>query len=161
MSKNDAPNTDIAGVELSTDVVRSAGDVRKAISDIQSGEVGIFSSLPADTFADKKVVLSHVTNSVSITEADLLGKPFKLAHFILQPVVMTDEKTQELSEVARVILVTDKGDAIHAMSGGLLKSLTNLTGLLGHPATWPEPLDVEVVERRSRNGYRFMTLNVL
>ena len=176
MSKNEAPTTDVdtrdAGstvadtlggteIELSAENVHNTGDVRKAITEIQNGDVGIFASLPAESFDDKKRVLSLLTNSVSLVEADLLNKPFKLAHFILQPVIMTDDKTKELSEVARVILITDDGKSYHAMSGGLLKSLTNLTGLLGHPTEWDNAVDVEVVEKRSRNGYRFMTLNVL
>jgi hypothetical protein len=42
-----------------------------------------------------------------------------------------------------------------------MTSLQNITGILGHPSSWEEPLPVVVTEVKGRKGYRFMTIKLV
>lgn len=132
--------------------------VNASIDSLSSGKANVYSSFTGDDFATKVAVLNAVTNSTPI--ADNLGKTIKLANVVVQSVEMENEQTGELANQPRVILIDDKGAAFHAISGGILKSVENLFGILGHPSTWPGPVSVQIVEEKSRRGFRFYTIKL-
>lgn len=141
-----------------TEIVKVDGGVQGAIQSLNKGEVTVYSSIKGDDFESKKATLNATTNSVAI--ADNLGKTISLANIIVQAIDMEDEKTGEVSEQPRVILIDDEGNAFHAISQGIFKSLENLLGILGAPDTWPAPVPVQVVEERGRKGYRYYTIRL-
>ena len=76
------------------------------------------------------------------------------------PTCTIEEAIQELRQGRMIILVDDEGNAYHAISDGIFKSLQTYCGLLGNPNTWPEPVAIIVDEKRSRRGFKFMTIKL-
>jgi len=151
--------------DASTDVVVAAKEgivaltSREQLTNLASGDNGIVSTFKGDSFADKVSVLKAVTDALPISEN--LGKPIALRNVVAQIVEIADDKTGITVEAVRVILVDEDGTAYAGVSDGLFKSIQNIFGILGMPDSWPEGLRVAVVEKKSRNGFKFFTIAVV
>ena len=87
-----------------------------------------------------------------------LGETMNLVNCVAQAVEVADANTGEVNRSLRVVLVGEDGSAWSATSPSLAKSLNTLFGIFGTPNTWGKPLPDKVIERKSRNGYKFFTL---
>ena len=124
-----------------------------------SGERAMFhSSFDRTTPEGKIQTYDAMSNAVPV--ADHLGETINFVHFAAMVVEIADDKTGELNEAIRVILIDDKGVAYAAVSDGLLRSLQNIVSIFGDPSTWDAPLPIQVVEERGRSGFRYMTVKL-
>ncbi len=139
--------------ELDTHV----SSLRNEIASMSAGDVGVYSTFKGEDFETRKQVLAALMDPQPI--ADNLGKTINLANVIAQAVEVADDNGV-LNETVRVILVDDKGTSYAGLSDGLFRSIRNIFGILGEPATWPGPLPVKVTEEKSRKGFRFFTIKV-
>jgi hypothetical protein len=133
----------------------------KALAQVDAfatGKAAVYSTIASETQADKVKTLNAVANALPI--ADHLDTPIKLANFVIQATSIAQDDGTE-SDAVRVILIDVEGNAYSAVSGGLMKSLQNIVGILGHPSTWDEPLEIAVTEVRGRKGFRFFTVKVV
>lgn len=135
---------------------RTTTDVAGAIAGLNNPDAAFYSSIAQDDFSGKLKVANAMSSSKAIS--DNIGVEFKLADFIVQSVQIADDETGVVEEAPRVTLIAEDGTAYHGTSSGLLSAVRNLISVLGEPATWPEGVNVKVVEERSRKGYRFMTI---
>lgn len=121
-------------------------------------ENGIFTTIKGDSIEDRMKLFSAVNDAEKL--ADHIGETLTVSNLVVQQVDVTDETTGEISQQPRVIIITPEGKAYSAISVGLLSSVKNIVSFLGDPNDWPLPLTFKVVEKRGRNGYRFMTLEL-
>jgi hypothetical protein len=129
------------------------------IANLTGGVASLWSSIQGDTQADRVQILAAVTDAEPISEH--LGETLHLRHVIAQATQIEDDKTGELNDAIRTILITEEGDAYAAVSVGLFQYLKNLFDIVGHPSTWDGPLPIQVVEKKGRKGYRFMTVKMV
>lgn len=87
-----------------------------------------------------------------------LNEPLNMTNAVAQAVQVTDDQTGEISNTVRVIIVTADGKAYSATSPTLAAGLNTMFGIFGTPNTWTEPLCIKVVERRSRRGFKFFSI---
>ena len=88
-----------------------------------------------------------------------LNEPLNMTNAVAQAVQVTDDQTGEISNTVRVIIVTDDNNkAYAATSPTLAAGLNTMFGIFGTPNTWTEPLRIKVVERRSRRGFKFFSI---
>ena len=87
-----------------------------------------------------------------------LNEPLDMTNAVAQAVQVTDDQTGEISNTVRVIIVTADGKAYAATSPTLAAGLNTMFGIFGTPNTWTEPLTIKVVERRSRRGFKFFSI---
>ena len=87
-----------------------------------------------------------------------LNEPLNMTNAVAQAVQVTDDQTGEISNTVRVIIVTDDNKAYAATSPTLAAGLNTMFGIFGTPNTWTEPLCIKVVERRSRRGFKFFSI---
>ena len=87
-----------------------------------------------------------------------LNEPLAMVNAVAQAVQVTDDQTGEISNTVRVIIVTANGKAYAATSPTLAAGLNTMFGIFGTPNTWTEPLTIKVVERRSRRGFKFFSI---
>ena len=85
-----------------------------------------------------------------------LNEPLNMTNAVAQAVQVTDDQTGEVSNTVRVIIVTDDGKAYAATT--LAAGLNTMFGIFGTPNTWDAPLAIKVVERRSRRGFKFFSI---
>lgn len=120
---------------------------------------GFYSSMKSETFADRIKVSTALSSSAPIADT-ILARPINLTHVIIQAADMTNEQTGEAQVVPRVVLITEDGKAYHGISGPLYRDVTNLLGIAGDPARWPEPVTVQVT-REGGGTRKYFTLAVL
>ena len=87
-----------------------------------------------------------------------LNEPLEMVNAVAQAVQVTDDQTGEVSNTVRVIIVTADNKAYAATSPTLAAGLTTLFGIFGTPNAWSEPLTIKVIERRSRRGFKFFSI---
>ena len=141
---------------ITTDDRLPVGVVDEEISNLRSGEVQVYSTIQGNDFASRKKVAAAVASSTPLDEA---GK-VKLTNYVIMKVQLTNKATGVVEEAPRCILIDDKGKAFHATSFGVLKALRNLTGILGEPSTWDEPVTVEARKEKTSNGFNVTTLSI-
>lgn len=150
-------------VDENTDVATTgtiAADVAGAIAGLNDPSSSSYSSIKGDTFAGKRAITAALTSSVPL--ADNLNKEIALKHIIVQAVQIADATSGEMVDAPRVILIDADGAAYHATSVGVLSAVRSIISTMGEPNTWgDEALPVNVVEKRGRNNYRFMTIEVV
>lgn len=112
--------------------------------------------IDTSTFEGKVKLYSALQNAEKLS--DHLNEPLHMVNAVAQSVQVTDEQTGEMTSTARVIIVTDDGKAYSATSPTLLAGLNTMFGIFGTPNTWEKPIAVKVVERRSRRGYKFYSI---
>lgn len=86
-----------------------------------------------------------------------LNEPLNMTNAVAQAVRVVDDQTGETNTV-RIIIVTDDNKAYAATSPTLAAGLNTMFGIFGTPNTWTEPLCIKVVERRSRRGFKFFSI---
>nr|DAP50280.1 MAG TPA: Single stranded DNA binding protein [Caudoviricetes sp.] len=87
-----------------------------------------------------------------------LNEAMLMSNAVAQAVQVTDDQTGEISNTVRVIIVTANGKAYAATSPTLAAGLNTMFSIFGTPNTWTEPLCIKVVERRSRRGFKFFSI---
>lgn len=136
---SDTTSTDVAIINPETgEVIQENNDnvVADAIARLQSGNSGVYSSLVGDDFDTRLQVLTAVQTASPL--ADEVNRPFTLRNVVIQQVQVRNNETNRLDNAARVILLTDDGRALYAISKGILSAVINFIGLLGQPSTWPD-----------------------
>lgn len=137
------------------EIVAYDNSIGDAIEQLKSGVAPMFSSIEAKTEDDKLSIFDAVMGSLPLAEH--LGTVIDVQNIIVQPVEMADETTGEFSTQPRVILITDKGVAYHAISKVLFRDIQNVLGIIGHPREWSKPLSIQVV-REGTGTRKFFTL---
>lgn len=112
--------------------------------------------IDTSTFEGKVKLYSALQNAEKLS--DHLNEPLHMVNAVAQSVQVTDEQTGEMTSTARVIIVTDDDKAYSATSPTLLAGLNTMFGIFGTPNTWEKPIAIKVVERRSRRGYKFYSI---
>ena len=87
-----------------------------------------------------------------------LNEPMDMVNAVAQSVQVTDDQTGEISNTVRVIITTADNKAYAATSPTLAAGLNTMFGIFGTPNTWTEPLCIKVIERRSRRGFKFFSI---
>lgn len=87
-----------------------------------------------------------------------LNEPLDMVNAVAQAVQVTDDQTGEISSTVRVIILTSDNKAYSATSPTLAAGLNTMFSIFGTPNTWDTPLTIKVVERRSRRGFKFFSI---
>jgi len=140
---SDAKTTDVA---VAQDVTQpGAIDVRDAVAGLNDPSTGFYSTITANTFAEKLALTKAIDESSPLDEN--LNVEFDLANYIVQVVEVANRDTGEVNLAPRVTLIDSEGKAYHGTSKGLLSSIKNLTATVGDPSNWEGNfIKVKVVE---------------
>ena len=88
---------------------------------------------------------------------DHLNEELDVTNVLAQAVEVMNNETGEMRQSTRVVIVSEQGN-FSATSPTLAHAFGNLFSVFGTPNTWAAPLKLKIVERKSRNGYRFFDI---
>ena len=88
---------------------------------------------------------------------DHLNEELDVTNVLAQAVEVMNNETGEMRQSTRVVVVAEQGN-FSATSPTLAHAFANLFCVFGTPNTWAEPLKLKLVERKSRNGYKFFDI---
>lgn len=115
-----------------------------------------YTSITGSDLATKKRIFAALTSAESLS--DHLDKTLQLEHVIIQPATSENDKTGEVENFLRTVLITEDGTAYASGSQGIVLAIQSLFDVFGDPSEWREPLAIKVVEERGKRGYRYMTI---
>lgn len=104
---------------------------------------------------DPMAVIAMLNEETKLS--DHIGETILVRDVVGHVVRMTDEKTGEVKDQARTVVITPEGVGYSCVSSGVNTSIKILVSLLGAPP-WTEPLRLMVREQRTRAGFRVMKL---
>lgn len=131
--------------------------VEHDIMSMKEGNIALVSSISTDDFEGALEVAEAIGNSSPLDEH--LGQPISLRDYVVQKVSLLDAQTGSMVDAARVTLITNDGEFLHATSKGVFSSLRNLIGLVGTPDRWPNrTLNILAVRERTRSGFNTILL---
>ena len=96
----------------------------------------------------------------SVPLADFLDQPFNLTDIVVHKATVIDPEGNP-KDVARTILIDDKGRAFHAVSEGVLSSLKQITAVLDRRMPFDPPLKVKCVQKKTSAGRRIFKISVV
>lgn len=146
-------------IEEATENAVGSTDVVAVIAGLNNPQQGFYSSIKSDDFSTRLQIAAAMTTSEPVDNN--LGKEIKLVNFIVQPVELQNRLTGEINTAPRIVLIDEDGAAFHATSIGILSSLRNIISVLGEPASWPAPVNIQIVKQKGNNGYSFFTIKFL
>lgn len=84
------------------------------------------------------------------------GEQINVVHWYMHRQEMVNDRTGEITNPIRVVLLDDKGDAWAWMSGGVVKSVQTMVEAMGD-GPYDPPLSILVKETITRKGMRIIT----
>jgi hypothetical protein len=151
------------GKKMTDNAVATQSAAGQGIAEITQG-ADFYTSLELSTRDDKLNFLRKINNSEPLVEQ--VGNEIKVVDVVIQGVRIPNEATGMVEDTLRTTLIDEDGNAFHATSKGIAQILRQTFNTLGTPDLWidskgnRQPLEVKPVEKRGRNGYRFLTLEV-
>lgn len=149
--------SDVNAVTGEIAIVDEGYDAAAAVEAFKNNSVSIFSSIQGDNFDSRLAVIDALTTSIPLNEH--YGENFELANFVSQAIKVRDENGDRVDAVRTVLIAAD-GTAYSTVADGVVRSLQDYVGVLGMPHEWPNPVPVQAVEVRTRNGYRTVQLQL-
>lgn len=117
----------------------------------------MYCSLKSDGTMKSKAAIFNAVNSPEKRVSDCIGDVINLKDIVAHPVKLVDEKTGELLETMRMVLISDAGVGYEAVSTGLVNAVQRILQIFGQPESWTEPIPVKVVQKGTRNGNNKVT----
>ena len=157
-------------ISTAVEVISTGNGLRNEIASLSDSQVPVWSSLQSDDFGSKAMILNAMTAAEPLAEyIDPKSKEsavFNVRHFVIEAIDLPKQdgngkplESGELQTVPRVTLITEEGQALTTVSGPVYRSVQQIIGIMGHPATWPGALPVKAVKRGQGNR-EFFTLQI-
>ena len=139
--------------EVSTELAPAAPQTITA----SNNEQGYFCSMPTKTREDALELARALTNAEELE--GMIGRTLHLHDYVLQPVTVTDQRTGEIRNCTRIVLMCDEGN-FGTISTGVETSMRNLcTAMKNFPAPWNPPIEVVPTKQQGKNGFKFTQLD--
>lgn len=119
----------------------------------------LFSTIQGDDRATRIKVYNAISDSENSLD-DHKGEIIEITDFVAHPIELQDEVTGEMVQAMRVVLLTADGVGYHAVSSGVVSSMQRIIGLVGQGPWTAEPLKVVPVEKKTRKGFKTLTLKL-
>lgn len=115
----------------------------------------VFCTLDASTREGQKQ-LYHVKNRPDHNISDYINKTIRIKDIYIDVnarVAKDGDNAGIVENKPRTILIDDNGESyIAGVSIGIYQAVKEIIRTFGHPSTWPEPLEVQVVQVRTPKG---------
>lgn len=117
----------------------------------------VFCSMHADSIDDRIKVFNAINSSLALD--DFVGKTLHVKDLVIQPVELTNERTGEIEQSKRVVLIDVDGKAYATVSKGVASAIRNIFAIIG-VAPWDKPLKLKPVKRQGNHGFKYTTLEI-
>lgn len=117
---------------------------------------GVFTTVKGTDIEAKKTVFSAVNDAEPLS--DHFGEILDIVDIVAHKVEVANEESGEIDEATRVVLLTADGKALASVSIGIQGAVRNILAFLGEPSTWDGAVKLIPVEKKSRRGFRYMSL---
>lgn len=138
----------------------SSEDMAQAgmLSSLKNPTAVFFCSIEDDGSRESKVKIYNSINTDGEKLIDHCGETLEITDVAAHGVSLADEKTGEINEVLRVVLIATDGTTYSCVSSGVIESLKKIFAIVGVPSWKEEPVKIVPTEVRTKQGRRVLTL---
>jgi len=138
---------------VETSLVAASGSM---LEEMSGAAAKFFTTLPQETPLDK-AKLMNCLQAPDFKTDEIIGKTFMLKNFIAQNITMVNEETGEITDATRLVLISEKGKSVVAVSKGLFNSVKMLIQIFGLPGNggWKESIPVMLAQLTVKKGRTF------
>lgn len=137
---------DIAGVDL--------------LNDLKNPGSKFYCSIVDDGTRASKVDIYNAVGGACEQLLDHEGKTLEIVDVAAHPIKVTDEKTGEIHEVLRTILIDKEGRGYQAVSEGVVGALQKIYSIIGAPSWKDEPVKMVIGSEKTSNKYTVTTIKL-
>jgi len=127
-----------------------------------NAKLGVWTTIDSEktelTLEGKKLIIRAMGGS-DIKAASLKEKAFLTQDLLIHMVSIVDDKTGEISEQKRTVLIGPDGRTAAICSNGAIAGLARIMQLFGKP-TWKPALRLRLKEQETRHGFRTYNIEV-
>ena len=132
----------------------------QALDALNNPGASFFCSIPNDGSRAATVAIYNAINNKGESLDDHKGEVINMVNVAAHPVSLTDEKTGEVINALRMVIIDDQGRNFDAVSQGIASSMEKIFAIVG-PAPFDPPLAIKVVEQKTRSGFKTNTIELV
>lgn len=144
--------------EAKNEIIMSENSIA---TDFENSNRNMYSTIKNDGTIESKKKIYNALNNTSETLSDHVGKVINLRDFIAHKAIYENDETGEITEDTRCILIADDGTSYSTISKGIASAIQQIFGIFGTPDLWSQPLPIKIIEKKSRKGYKYLTIEVV
>lgn len=141
-----APSTELAEVRTNPLEVMSVEDFTNPSASM------MYCSIKSEGDMKSKAAIFNAINSPEEKIAEHINKPIMLKDIVAHPIRLVDEKTGEVLDAMRMVLVDENGVGYEAVSSGIVNAVSRILQIFGQPETWDGPIKIIPIQKKTRNG---------
>lgn len=134
--------------------------VNVSVDAFNEGNLPMFSTIKATDRASKVKLYNAISDSENSLD-DNKGVVLEITDMVAHPITLQDEQTGEDVQAMRVVLVDKDGVGYHAVSQGIVSSMQRIIGIVGQGPWSDDPLKITVVEKKTRKGFKTLTVKLV
>lgn len=124
---------------------------------MQNNNKPFYCSKKAETVEDRKALFNALENCDKLLN-ECEGEKIAIKDIYIEQYIKKDEMGDTVKY--RTIIFAEDGQTYVSTSYGIVNVLQKMISLFGEPATWKEPVTVEVAKRPIGNGKKILTLKL-
>lgn len=114
-------------------------------------EIGDFRSNLSKVDPNLGPLLTKALATADKKTRDVVNVPLSVTHYIAHIAEMTDEKTGEINQALRCVLICEDGSTVSSMSNGVLKTIAMLARI-NNFQPWNPPIRVMIRSHNAKGG---------
>ena len=125
------------------------------VEQLKNPDNSFYCSLANDGSRKSAIAIYNAINNADESLGDHIGEVIEVVNIVAHPVEVTDEKTGEVIDALRTVLIDKNGKSYVAVSQGITNSLARIFSLIGTPdnGAWEkEPVKMKIRQVKTRNS---------
>lgn len=147
-------------INKETALMPLVNDEEPELIDVMTSRTLAYCSFKPQTEEDK-ILLYNLTNTPEKHLKDEIKDTIAVKDVFVEMIPMMSQKTGEIKDTPRIVLIDDKGVGHTCVSTGVYGSLRKIFISFGAPETWKKPIKVVPILINKSADRSILTLNVV
>ena len=132
------------------------------LSMLSEGSNNFVCSIPDDGSRSAKVAIYNAVQNADEQLSEHVNEVLEIVDIVAHQIQLPDEKTGEVVNAIRTVLIDKKGKGYQAVSNGICQALSKVIAIIGQPH-WDEPVKMKPVLRKSKNSSmnQYLTIELI
>lgn len=142
------------------EIVNSVENNTNPLATITSDSCVSYTSINANSFEEKARIYNATSNPDKHIK-ECIGDVIEIKDVCLDSVEIVDEKTGEIFNGVRTVIITPDNTTYVATSCGVVTSLKGIFKMFGTPDMWEKPIKVKIKQSTTRSGNSVLTFEIV
>ena len=132
------------------------------LSMLSEGSNNFVCSIPDDGSRTAKVAIYNAVQNADEQLSEHVNEVLEIVDIVAHPIQLPDEKSGDVINAIRTVLIDKKGKGYQAVSNGICQALSKIIAIIDQPH-WDEPVKMKPVLRKSKNSSmnQYLTIELI